>query len=168
MAFATYILIAGLSSGLHDRFRPEILGVSASKALAVVILDFLFVKLGCYFLNIQGASQFVDIVAYGGYKFVGVTITVIVGLLGFGRTLYMTVFLYAFGANAFFMVSFLFVFNLLYAHETSAPLTSVGRAPGREQCAIAGGDGEPGSAESADHLPLPCCCVAGAVYGYSC
>lgn len=53
MALVTYILLAALHSGLQSRFHPEILGVTASKALAVVLLDFLFVKLGCYFLNIQ-------------------------------------------------------------------------------------------------------------------
>ena len=53
MAFVTYILLAALHSGLNSRFHPEILGVTASKALAVVLLDFLFVKGGCYFLNIQ-------------------------------------------------------------------------------------------------------------------
>ena len=52
MAIVTYVLLAGLHSGLHARFHPEILGITASKALAVVLMDFLFVKLGCYFLNI--------------------------------------------------------------------------------------------------------------------
>ena len=53
MALVTYILLFALRSGLNSRFHPEILGVTASKALAVVLLDFLFVKGGCYFLNIQ-------------------------------------------------------------------------------------------------------------------
>ncbi len=53
MALVTYILLAALYSGLNSRFHPEILGVTASKALAVVLLDFIFVKGGCYFLNIQ-------------------------------------------------------------------------------------------------------------------
>lgn len=53
MAIVTYVLLAGLYSGLHARFHPEILGITASKALAVVLMDFLFVKLGCYFLNIS-------------------------------------------------------------------------------------------------------------------
>ena len=52
-------------------FFFQILGESASRATAVVLLDFCFIKLGCYILNIQGSSQSVDIVAYGGYKFVG-------------------------------------------------------------------------------------------------
>jgi hypothetical protein len=76
MALVTYILLAALQSGLQERFHPKVLGDSASRALAVVLLDFVFVKMGCYFLNVQGPSQVVDLIAYGGYKFVGcVTLT---------------------------------------------------------------------------------------------
>ena len=89
MAIVTYILLTALHSGIHARFHPQvcasrpqwyksphvilfqILGESASRATAVIIFDFCFVKLGCYILNIQGSSQVIDIVAYGGYKFVG-------------------------------------------------------------------------------------------------
>jgi len=71
MALVTYILLSALQSGLQGRFHPEVLGNSASRALAVVLLDFTFVKIGCYFLNVQGSSQVVDLIAYGGYKFVG-------------------------------------------------------------------------------------------------
>jgi hypothetical protein len=71
MALVTYILLVALQSGLEGRFHPEVLGKSASRALAVVLLDFVFVKTGCYFLNIQGSSQVVDFISYGGYKFVG-------------------------------------------------------------------------------------------------
>ena len=49
----------------------QILGESASRAIAVLVLDFVFVKLGCYFLNIHGSGQVVDLIAYGGYKFIG-------------------------------------------------------------------------------------------------
>ena len=52
MALVTYILLAALYSGLNARFHPEILGITASKALAVVLLDLVFVKGGCYLLNI--------------------------------------------------------------------------------------------------------------------
>lgn len=53
MALVTYILLAALHSGLQSRFHPEILGVTASTAIVVVLLDFAFVKFGCYILNIQ-------------------------------------------------------------------------------------------------------------------
>ena len=71
MAFVTYILVAALQSGLQSRFHPEIFGVVATKAIVVLVLDFLFVKGGCYLLGIQGTTPIVDLIAYGGYKFVG-------------------------------------------------------------------------------------------------
>ena len=71
MALVTYILLVAVQSGLQGYFRPEVLSQSASRALAVLVLDFFFVKSGCYFLNVQGTGQVVDLIAYSGYKFVG-------------------------------------------------------------------------------------------------
>lgn len=71
MALVTYILLAALQSGLQNRFHPKVLGEVASRALVVVLLEFVFFKTGCYILNITGSSQVTDLVAYGGYKFVG-------------------------------------------------------------------------------------------------
>ncbi|KAF9244269.1 YIF1-domain-containing protein [Melanogaster broomeanus] len=69
MALVTYILVAALQTGLQERFHPQILGSSASRALVVVLLDFFFVKGGCYLLNVPGSGQVIDLIAYGGYKF---------------------------------------------------------------------------------------------------
>lgn len=80
MALVTYILLAALTSGLQDRFHPEVLGRGASRALAVVLLEFVFVKAGCYLLNISGSSQVTDLVAYGGYKFVGYVFDILIFL----------------------------------------------------------------------------------------
>ncbi|KAG1717887.1 YIF1-domain-containing protein [Suillus lakei] len=98
MALVTYILNA---------FTPQILGASAARALLVVLLDFLFVQCGCYLLNVQGTGQVVDLIAYGGYKFVGVILTLFAGLLNLGPTIYALVFLYAFAANALFIAQML-------------------------------------------------------------
>ncbi|KAI9058086.1 YIF1-domain-containing protein [Trametes sanguinea] len=122
MAFVTYILLAALQSGLNARFHPEILGITASKALAVVLVDFLFVKAGCYLLNIPGglSSQVLDVLAYDGYKFVGVIVTLIAGLLGLGRTLWLLVFIYTFLATAFFLLRSLRSMVLPDASATAA------------------------------------------------
>jgi len=128
MALVTYILLAALHSGLNSRFHPEILGVTASKALAVVLLDFLFVKGGCYFLNIQGQSQVLDLVAYDGYKFVGVILTIVAGLLNFGTTVYTLFFLYSFLATAFFLLRSLRSLVLPDAATTAAPVNTSHRS----------------------------------------
>ncbi|ODN83026.1 hypothetical protein L202_01252, partial [Cryptococcus amylolentus CBS 6039] len=105
MALVTYTLLAALASGLQSRFHPEVLGVSFSKALAVVITEFCAIKLGCYLLDVRnsGASG-VELIGYGGYKFVGIIITVLSSLLGMGRMVTIGVFVYVFGANAFFLL----------------------------------------------------------------
>ncbi|KAG1883675.1 YIF1-domain-containing protein [Suillus subluteus] len=104
MGLVTYILIAALQTGLQERSHPEILGASATRVLVVVLIDFLFVQCGCYLLNVQGMSQVVDLIAYGGYKFVGIIITLFVHLLNLGQTIYALVFVYAFAVNALFIL----------------------------------------------------------------
>ncbi|KAG7095117.1 hypothetical protein E1B28_005901 [Marasmius oreades] len=103
MAFVTYILVSAFHSGLNARFHPRILGESASSALGVVIVDFLFVYVGCYLLNVQSSGQAVDIVAYTGYKFVGVILTILSNYPNV-VTLYYLVFIYFFLANALFLL----------------------------------------------------------------
>ncbi|TFK66346.1 YIF1-domain-containing protein [Pluteus cervinus] len=100
MAMLTYVLLASSLSTLRD---PKVLGECASRAFGVVLLDFLFVKLGCYILNVQ--ASIVDLVAYGGYKFVGVILTLVTSLLpGLPNVTWKVVFVYAFLANAFFLL----------------------------------------------------------------
>ncbi|QRV93550.1 protein transport protein yif1 [Ceratobasidium sp. AG-Ba] len=104
MALVTYVLVAAVKTGVTGRFNPEVLGLTASKALAIVLVECAVVRLGCYFLNIQSTGQFIDLLAFGGYKFVGIIATLIASLLGFGNFLYWSVFTYCFLANAFFLL----------------------------------------------------------------
>ncbi|KAG1810608.1 YIF1-domain-containing protein [Suillus subaureus] len=118
MALVTYILVAALQTGLQERFHPEILGASATRALLVVLLDFLFVQCGCYLLNVQGTGHAVDLIAYGGYKFIGVIVTLFAGLLNLGQTIHALVFVYAFAANALFIVCLVPVIYMLVTTYT--------------------------------------------------
>lgn len=104
MAFVTYVIISSVIYGLRGRFHPEILGYTASRALAIVLIELSAMKLGCYLLNIQGDHTIVDLLAYSGYKFVGTILVLCVGMLGWSRWLYWIAFLYVFAANAFFLV----------------------------------------------------------------
>jgi len=104
MALVTYVLLSAVQSGLNGNFTPEILGTSCYKALAVVLLEFLFVKLGCYLLNIAGTSTVVDLVSYGGYKFVGIMPVLLASLMGLRPSFYWPIFLYSFSATAFFLL----------------------------------------------------------------
>lgn len=110
MAFVTYILLSTLLAGLRGAFHPELLGLTATTAFVVVIFEILGLKLGCYLLSISNESQLLDLVAYSGYKFVGVIVTLVVAEIfnrgeGTGGAIGWTIFLYTFFANAFFLVS---------------------------------------------------------------
>jgi protein transport protein YIF1 len=63
-----------------------------------------------YLLGINNESQLLDLVAYSGYKFVGIIVTLVVSEVwnrggGTGGWVGWTVFTYTFLANAFFLVS---------------------------------------------------------------
>ncbi|KAI1291279.1 YIF1-domain-containing protein [Xylaria venustula] len=109
MALVTYILLSTLLAGLRGQFQPELLGYTASKAGVVVIVEILLLKLGCYFLSISNESQLLDLVAYSGYKFVGIIVTVAIAELvnggkGTGGWVGWSVFFYTFLANSLFLM----------------------------------------------------------------
>src|SRR5271155_126028 len=120
MAFVTYILLSAFLSGIQGHFSPEDFSVTASYAFAVVIFEMVAIKLGCYLLSIGGQGQVLDLVAYGGYKFVGIVVTMLVrlaGILGrregekkgWGRWIEWSIFMYCFLGLGFFMVRFDFL-----------------------------------------------------------
>lgn len=110
MAFVTYILLSTLIAGLNGQFKPDLLGITFSNASVIIILELLLLWLGRYFLNISSESQIYDLIAYSGYKFVGVIVTITVAAIvnrgqGTGGWVGWGVFAYTFMANAFFLVS---------------------------------------------------------------
>lgn len=102
MATVTYILLSGVLAGLAGKFSPEMLGVVGSKAFLVILLEFCFLRLGTYLLTISNESQFLDLFAYSGYKFIGIIIAQLAE--GLGSLFYWPIFLYCFAANAFFLM----------------------------------------------------------------
>ena len=132
MAFVTYILLSTLLAGLRGAFHPEVMGLTATAAFAVVAVEILGLKFGTYILSISNDSQLLDLVAYSGYKFVGVIVTLVVaeilnGGKGTGGWVGWTVFTYTFLANAFFLVSFAhsFFFPPLHLSPSSSSTSSL-------------------------------------------
>lgn len=85
------------------------MGLTATAAFAVVAIEILGLKFGTYVLSISNDSQLLDLVAYSGYKFVGVIVTLVVAEIlnrgtGTGGWAGWTVFTYTFLANAFFLL----------------------------------------------------------------
>ncbi|KAK4548169.1 hypothetical protein LTR36_010038 [Oleoguttula mirabilis] len=109
MAFVTYVLLSTLIAGLNGKFEPQLLGITFSNASIIIILELVFLWLGRYLLNINSESQIYDLVAYSGYKFVGVIVTIALAAIfnrgqGTGGWVGWTVFAYTFNANAFFLL----------------------------------------------------------------
>jgi hypothetical protein len=109
MSLVTYIFLQALISGLRGQFQPELFGYIATTALVVVIVEILGLQLGCYLLSISNESQLLDLVAYSGYKFVGVIVTISIAQIvngGKGTSGWVgwTLFIYTFLANSLFLV----------------------------------------------------------------
>ena len=110
MALITYILLSTVLAGLRGKFQPELLGSITTSAVGVVILEILILKVAMWILSISNDSQLLDLVAYSGYKYVGVIVTLAVAEIlsggnGTGGWIGWTVFLYTFLANALFLVN---------------------------------------------------------------
>ncbi|XP_068105611.1 protein YIF1B isoform X2 [Hyperolius riggenbachi] len=103
MAFITYILVAGLALGTQNNFSPEILGMQASSALAWLIVEVFAVLLSLYLVTVNTDLTTVDLVAFAGYKYVGMIWAVLCGLL-FGKTGYYVVLAWCAVSIVFFMI----------------------------------------------------------------
>jgi len=98
----TYILLMGIVMGTNFRFTPEVLGITATSGIGMLAFEVVLIKLGFYLLNAL-TVPILDIVAYCGYKYVGITITILGGLI-FGRLAYYALMLTTSVFMAIFMV----------------------------------------------------------------
>ncbi|CAK6964622.1 protein YIF1A [Scomber scombrus] len=103
MAFITYILLAGMALGIQKRFSPEVLGLCASTALVWIIIEVLVMLLSLYLLTVHSDLTTFDLIAYSGYKYVGMIFTVLCGLL-FGSDGYYVALAWSSCALMFFIV----------------------------------------------------------------
>lgn len=103
MAFITYILLAGMALGIQKRFSPEVLGLCASTALVWVIIEVLVMLLSLYLLTVHTDLSTFDLIAYSGYKYVGMIFTMVCGLL-FGSDGYFVALAWSSCALMFFIV----------------------------------------------------------------
>ena len=94
----------------HCSFHPEVLGFTASASLAIVFTEVLLIRLGIYLLSIPSDISVLDLIAYSGYKFVGVIVTTAVKQLGFGGMVTWGLYLYTSLCCGFFLVSYMFGF----------------------------------------------------------
>ncbi|RDD37312.1 Protein YIF1B [Trichoplax sp. H2] len=81
MAFVTYVIISGLVLGVQDKFSPEHLGIIASTAFVMEFLAVCLIFVTLYFMNINSAIKTFDLIAFFGYKYVGMIFCIVIGVL---------------------------------------------------------------------------------------
>jgi len=80
MAFITYILLVGFAAGASGSFTPELLGMTASSGIVILVLEVTAIKLAFYLL--QGSrATFLDLLSCSGYKFLCFVLTMIFRLV---------------------------------------------------------------------------------------
>ncbi|KAJ8428609.1 hypothetical protein Cgig2_026154 [Carnegiea gigantea] len=80
MAFLSYVVLAGLVLGLNGRFNPENVSWLFMKGLAGWFMQVMLLKLSLISLS-SGEAPLLDVVAYAGYAFTGISLAVLGKLL---------------------------------------------------------------------------------------
>ncbi|XP_077233530.1 uncharacterized protein LOC143875817 isoform X2 [Tasmannia lanceolata] len=88
MAFGTYVVLAGFSLGLLGKFSPEALSLQFTKGLLGWFLQVALLK-GMLYLLGSGEAPLLDIVAYGGYAFTGLSLAVLAGIFFWSYAYYL-------------------------------------------------------------------------------
>ncbi|UJR21394.1 hypothetical protein I4U23_024484 [Adineta vaga] len=71
MSAMTYVLVVGLVLGIQNRFTPEQLGAHAFSVLVWNLIELCFIRFIFYIFSIQSKLRTFDLIAYCGYKYVG-------------------------------------------------------------------------------------------------
>lgn len=101
MSFVTYVLVVGFVFGTRNAFKAEVLANYFSRGLGVLTMEVLVIKLLLYLINARPTS-WLDVIAYRGYKFIGVVLTIALGL--FVPRLYVPSLIYCATAMGIFLM----------------------------------------------------------------
>lgn len=102
MALVTFVLLTGVAHGTQTQFTPETLVNATSAALVTQLLELGALRLGL-FLAAATPPPLLDLVALGGYKYVGIVLSTLAFLL-LGSIGFYVALLYTSAAMAFFLV----------------------------------------------------------------
>ncbi|CAM9549133.1 unnamed protein product [Scytosiphon promiscuus] len=107
MSFITFVLVTGYAKGSAaaqshgaGTFSPEVLTEVTSSCVVTQLLEVLLVRLGLYLIN--SPAVILDLVAYTGYKYVGLCINMTLGIFS-GKTAYYLALLWTGSMTSFFM-----------------------------------------------------------------
>lgn len=103
MGYVTYLLVAGLALGTQDRFKPDILAICATQALAWIIIEIIVQLATIYIFNVQTSLNSFELLAFAGYKFVGIILCIVLSII-FNRKGYYVGLFYFSVAIVFFLI----------------------------------------------------------------
>jgi len=127
MSLVTYVLLCALCYGTAGKFNPEVLPDVSSKCMMIQILEVLLFRLGFYLMQVP--TGFMDLFAVTGYKYLGLTMNMLVGfslnlaLVSGGHKGYYATFLWTASVTSYFMWRFM---------ESNIPIQTAGSGPKRE------------------------------------
>jgi len=81
MAYATYVLLVGYVLGLRNAFSPDLLASTASSTLVWLILEIGIIYLTLTVMSINTSLTKWDILSFSSYKYVGIIVVLLTGLL---------------------------------------------------------------------------------------
>ena len=106
MSLVTYVLLCALCYGTAKHFDPEVIPDVTTKCFVTQILEVMAIRFGFHLMAAEVAI--LDLFCYTGYKYVGLSINMFVGLmlghLGYGHRAYYITFLWTASAISFFML----------------------------------------------------------------
>ena len=106
MSLITYCLMCAFCYGTSGDFSPEVLPDIISKCFITQVAEVLLIRLGFYLM--QASVPLLDLFAYTGYKYLGLSVNMSVGMtadtLGYGTSGFYVAFLWTASAAAYFML----------------------------------------------------------------
>lgn len=106
MSLITYCLLCALTYGTSGQFNPEVIPDVTTKCFVTQVLEVLLIRFGFYMM--ETSVPFLDLFSYTGYKYLGLTINMLCGLLlghlGYGTSGFYVTFLWTASAATFFML----------------------------------------------------------------
>jgi len=119
MSLVTYCLLSAFLYGTAGQFNPEVIADVISKCFITQIIEVLVIK-GCLY-SMQAPMPFLDLFSYTGYKYLGLTISMLCGIifkkLDFGTASFYGAFLWTASATAWFMMK---TMDNNMSHETAS------------------------------------------------
>ena len=130
MSLITYVLVSAVVYGNAGQFDPDVIPDVTTKCFVTQVLEVLVIRFGFYLM--QAPVAFLDLFSYTGYKYVGLSINMIIGMLlsqlEMGTRGFYITFLWTASAASFFM---------LKTMSNNIPMQTAAAGPKREIMVLA-------------------------------